>query len=118
MADAGLFIGWGAPVRGREAKGLEVFNESIQYWESLRAGGKIESFEIVLLSPHGGDLAGFSLLRGSEDQMDAVRREEDFDRMLVRANMIVDRVGVVPAALGEALGGQIAIYQQQIAELT
>ena len=27
MADAGLFIGWGAPVRGREATGLEVFTE-------------------------------------------------------------------------------------------
>jgi len=32
MADAGLFVGWGIPVRGREAKSLEVFNESVQYW--------------------------------------------------------------------------------------
>jgi hypothetical protein len=32
MADAGLFIGWGPPVRGREEKGLEVFNEALGYY--------------------------------------------------------------------------------------
>ena len=31
MADAGLFIGWGAPVRGREAKSLEVFSEALAW---------------------------------------------------------------------------------------
>ena len=28
MAEAGIFIGWGANFPGREAKGLEVFNEA------------------------------------------------------------------------------------------
>jgi hypothetical protein len=59
MAAAGLFVGWGAPITGREAKGLEVFNESVQYWGKLQQDGKIESFEVVLLTPHGGDLEGF-----------------------------------------------------------
>ena len=59
MADYGLFIGWGALVRGRELKGLEVFNESIQFWADHQKKGNIESFEPVLLTPHGGDLAGF-----------------------------------------------------------
>ena len=68
MAEAGLFIGWGAPVRGREAKGLEVFNESIEFWGRLQEAGRIESFEVVLLFPHGGDLYGFALLRGSHDR--------------------------------------------------
>ena len=30
MADAGLFIGWGPPVRGREAKGLEVYTPDLK----------------------------------------------------------------------------------------
>jgi hypothetical protein len=38
MAEAGLFIGWGAPVRGREAKGLGVFNEGVEYWGRLQQG--------------------------------------------------------------------------------
>lgn len=58
MAEAGLFVGWGAPVRGRETKGLEIFNESVAYWGRLQQEGRIESFEVVLLYPHGGDLAG------------------------------------------------------------
>jgi hypothetical protein len=32
MAEAGLFIGWGEPVTGREAKGLEVFAEALAYY--------------------------------------------------------------------------------------
>jgi hypothetical protein len=36
MAEAGLFIGWGEPVTGREAKGLEVFAEALNYWATGR----------------------------------------------------------------------------------
>jgi hypothetical protein len=118
MADAGLFIGWGTTVRGREAKGLQVFNESVQYWEQLRGDGKIESFEVALLGPHGGDLAGFALLRGSQDQLDAVQGEEEFARMLTRANLIVEGLGVVPAAIGASLGEQVGRFQEQLPDLT
>src|SRR5215211_4002382 len=56
MAEAALFIGWGAPISGREATGLEIFNESVEYWGRLQQEGRIESFEVVLLYPYGGDL--------------------------------------------------------------
>ena len=79
MAEAGLFIGWGEPVTGREAKGLEVFAEALAYWATAEQDGRIESSETVLLNPHGGDLAGFTLARGSEAQMSAVRAEDAFD---------------------------------------
>ena len=32
MAEAGLFIGWGEVVRGREKRALKLFNEAMQYW--------------------------------------------------------------------------------------
>ena len=118
MAAAGLFIGWGAPVTGREAKGLEVFNESVEYWGKLEQDGKIESFEVVLLTPHGGDLEGFVLMRGSSEQVAALIVDEEFERMTTRATLIVQRVGVVPAVLGEGLERSIGTYQQQIGEVT
>jgi hypothetical protein len=118
MAGAGLFVGWGAPITGREAKGLEVFNESVQYWGKLQQDGKIESFEVVLLTPHGGDLEGFVLMRGSSEQVAALIVDEEFERMTTRATLIVQRVGVVPAVLGEGLERAIGIYQQQIGEMT
>ena len=117
MADAGLFIGWGQVVRGREKRALEVFNESIEYWGGLQSDGKIEDFEVVILAPHGGDLAGFALLRGSPDQMNALRFDEEFERRTARADLIVENQGVVDASLGEGLGRGIGIYQQEIDDL-
>lgn len=117
MAEAGLFIGWGAPVRGREARGLEVFNESIGYWGRLQQDGRIESFEVVLLYPHGGDLYGFALLRGSHEQLNEVGGDEEFLRLTTRAGLIVERLGVVRAALGEGLQQQVALFQEATGEL-
>lgn len=47
MSESALFVGWGQPVRGREKD------------------GSIESFDPVLLNPHGGDLQEFFLIKGS-----------------------------------------------------
>jgi hypothetical protein len=117
MAEAGLFIGWGQVVRGREQRALQVFNESIEYWGGLQSDGKIESFEVVLLEPHGGDLAGFALLRGSREQIGTLRMDEEFERRTGRADLIIDSQGVVGAALGEGLERAIGIYQSEISEL-
>jgi hypothetical protein len=114
MANAGLFIGWGQVVRGREKRAVEVFNESVTYWGALQSEGKIEDFEVVLLSPHGGDLAGFALLRGSGEQMAALRSDDEFERRIARADLIVENQGVVDAGLGEGIGNTMSIYQGEI----
>jgi hypothetical protein len=118
MAEMGVFIGWGPPVRGREAKGLDVFNEAVAYWGRLQQDGQIESFEVVFLFPHGGDLAGFALLRGSGESLDRIRASDEFDRLVTRASLVVENFGVVSAALGDSLGPQLEIYQQAVGELT
>lgn len=118
MADAGLFLGWGPPVHGRERKSLDVFNESIQWYGQLQQAGSIESFEVVLLEPHGGELGGFVLLRGSQEQISALRVSEDFERLTTRASLIVDDVGVVGAYINEGLARAMGIYQAQLDELT
>ena len=118
MADAGLFIGWGAPVYGREAKGLEVFNESLQYYGRLQQDGVIEGFETVILEPHGGDVAGFILIRGSEEKLAQLRVDDEFVRLSTRASLIVESLGVVGAALGEGLEAAITTYQQAVSDLT
>ena len=118
MADAGLFIGWGAPVRGREAKGLEVFNETLAYYGRLQQDCVIEGFETVLLEPHGGDLQGFILVRGSEDRLAQLRVDDEFVRLSTRASMIIEGLGVVGAALGDGLQQAISTYQEAISDLT
>jgi hypothetical protein len=115
MAEAGLFIGWGQVVRGREQRALEVFNESIEYYAGLESDGRIESWEVVLLEPHGGDLAGFVLLRGTTDQINAVRSDEEFERRTTRADLIVDGLGTVGALVEEGIARGMGIYQEEIA---
>ena len=118
MADAGLFIGWGAPVRGREAKGLEVFSEALAYYARLQQEGVIEGFETAILEPHGGDLQGFVLVRGSEERLAQLRVDDEFVRLSTRASLIVEGVGVIGAALGDGLEDAIGTYQQAISDLT
>lgn len=118
MADAGLFVGWGQVARGRERETIETFNESARYWARLQQEDRIESFDVVLLLPHGGDLNGFVLLRGSAEQLDSVRREDEFIQFVQRAALVVDSVGVVPAYVGEGVGRIMGLYQQSVAGIS
>jgi hypothetical protein len=115
VADAGLFIGWGEVVRGREDRALDIFNETVEMYGEMQADGRIESFDLALLNPHGGELQGFAMLRGSEAQIDAVGRDEDFQRVMTKASLLVDDLGIIPAAINEGLGRAMAIYQEEIA---
>ena len=85
MAGEALFLGWGQVVRGREQLALEVFQESVAYYGKLQEEGKIERF-------------------------DAVRSSPEFQRVVVRAGSIVDRLGVVSASGGDALAQQMALF--------
>jgi len=117
MADSGVFIGFGLPVRGRERKATKVFNEVFEYYARLQQEGEIESFEPVLLEPHGGELGGFFLLRGDQDKLARIRGSAEFERLIVRGELIAENVGVVGAFLGERLTGQMSLLDQQVEEL-
>jgi hypothetical protein len=115
MADAGIFIGWSEVVRGREAQAVESFNEALQFFRECVENGRIESFEPVFLEPHGGDLGGFILLRGEVAKLAALRTDEEFTRLILRATLYVDGMGIVGADLAERLERQMAYYTEQIA---
>jgi hypothetical protein len=117
MADEALFIGWGEVVRGRERKAVAVFNEALQYYGGLQQEGKVESVEPWFLGPHGGDLAGFILLRGDREQLDEIERSPEFERLQTRASMIVDRTGTIHAFTGEALGRLMGQFEDAAGEL-
>ncbi len=117
MATAGMFVGWSTPVRGREEAGLDVFSEALALEAQLQEEGAIESFEVVLLSPHGGGLNGFILVRGSEDQIAAVHQRDDFQRINARASLVVDDFGVIDASIGEGIAEQLSNYREQIGDL-
>jgi hypothetical protein len=118
MADSGLFVGFGLPVRGRERQAVKLFNETFEYSSRLQQDGEIESFEPVLLEPHGGELGGFFLLRGDKDKLARIRSSEEFERLIVRGQLTVENIGVVSAFLAERLMSQMSVFSQQVGELT
>ncbi len=116
MADRMLFIGWGMSVRGREERGLEVFNEAIGLYGRMQQEGRIEKFDVVLLGPNT-DLSGYIELHGSAEQLAAVRESEDFRRNLADASLIVDGLRHIEGFTNEGVAREMSLYQESIARV-
>jgi hypothetical protein len=117
MADRALFIGFGAPVRGREERAVEVFGEFVGMCGRMQSDGRIDSMEVSLLDPHGGDLGGFFMLYGSEAQCAALPNDEEFRRAMADASLIVENFGVVPAVTGDGVGREMAMYSEAVSKV-
>ncbi len=116
MAERVLFLGWGTPVRGREERGLEVFNDAVGLYGRLQQEGRIEGFDVVLLEPNAG-LNGYMQLRGSAEQIAAVRADEEFRRITVDAGLVVDALQLVDGFCNEGVAQEMAIYQAAITKV-
>jgi hypothetical protein len=117
MANYALFIGWGSVVRGREELSLRVFQETVDFWTRAQGNGRIDGFEPFLLEPHGGGLAGFMMVYGEREQLNALRASEEFEHVMLRADSVVEDLGVVTAYAGEALARQMSQFQAMAGEL-
>jgi hypothetical protein len=117
MTDRALFVGFGSPVRGREERAVEVFGEWTAMLGRMQSDGRIDSTEVALLDPHGGDLGGFFMIRGSEEQCAALANDEEFRRASLDAGLIVDNFGVVPAVTGDRIGREMAMYNEAVAKV-
>ena len=115
MADAGLMITWGENVHGREVRGLEVFNETLEFWGRMQSEGSIESFEVALLQSSLPGLAGFIFVRGDDAALSAITSGDEHRRLIIRASMIVQDVRVTPALINEGLARGMAMYQEELA---
>jgi hypothetical protein len=108
MADNVLFIGWNRSVAGQELKALALFGGAQEYFTRLQSEGKIESFESVVLNVHGGDLNGFTLIRGDAQKLFEVQNEDEWLDLVVEVNMCVEGFGIVSGLIGEGLQNQMA----------
>jgi len=116
MSDRMLFIGWGAPVTGREERGLEVFNETVGLYGRFQQEGRIERFDVVLLDPNPG-LSGYIEMHGSADQLTTVRQSDEFRRSLADASLIVEDLRLVEGFTNEGVAREMALYQESLARV-
>lgn len=110
MSEAVMYIGWGTPVPGREEHAVEVFGESVSYWGELQSDGRIESFDVALLEPHG-DLNGFAVLHGSHEQFATLAMDERWIKTTLDAGLVVEHLNIVEGVSGEALGRRMAMFR-------
>jgi hypothetical protein len=97
MPNAAIFIGWNRPSVGREQQAMQ---------------GRIESFEPVILSAHGGDLNGFVLLRGDAEKLAEIRRDETYMDLVIEAEYCVDGFGHIDGYIGDSLMDVISRWEK------
>ena len=85
--DAAIVTRWGAPVRGREAKALEVFMEFLGFWSKLAAEGKCSEPEAMLASDGSG---GMSIVRGKVTDLAEIWESTECLRMIEKGQFIVE----------------------------
>jgi hypothetical protein len=110
MAKGALFVGWGSIISGRENAAPKVLAEAVQYLQGLQAAGTIDSHDVVMLEPHGGDLEGFVLLKGDKDSIARLRVQDDFVRVITSVQLVHQKVGVVGANTGEEVQSLLDLW--------
>ena len=78
-----------------------------QHERDARAGLRVATFVS----------GGFILIQGSVAQIDALRRDPDFEVWLNRVQLVADQVGVVDAWVGDGIAEAIALYEKALESL-
>lgn len=117
MGDAALLIAWGPPAPGRERHAVELFQESLKFFMDLVAERRIASVEPFFLEPHGGTLEGFFLIRGEMRELATLRTEDDFRKMAVKAQVIVQNFAVLGAITGKRLNKHMGWFAEAALDL-
>jgi hypothetical protein len=116
MADRVLFISWGENIAGREEHGLEVFNEAVGFYGRVQQEGRIESFDVVLLTPQA-DIDGYMVLHGTAEQLNALKEDDEYLRLLAEATTIVKRVRVAEGYTGAGIARMMEIFGSAVSKV-
>ena len=103
MSTEVIFFGWNRSVPGREQISAQHFQEYIAYLAGLQANGAIDSFEAVMLGPHGGDMNGFILIRGDKDQLNELQASAEYLDHITRGELHLEGSGAIRGVTGEGV---------------
>ena len=118
MAEAGVWVVWGIPTRGRERQALDLLRNSLtDYLETLSREGRIERFDAALLRPQSTELGGFILIQGTTEQIDALRTDRDFQTWVTQVQLVADKVGIVDAWVNDGLPVAYDLYEDALRKL-
>ena len=104
MATAVLFIGMGHPHNATEPEKAFQWlgTEGIAFLKK-HEGKYFERMEPIGLTPHGGDLAGCTILFGERAKLDEFRRTDEFEGFVMNLSRRFANIGVVPGLNWEGI---------------
>jgi hypothetical protein len=91
MAHGAIVFCWGPTVRGRERGALEVFAESVGYYEDLLKNHRITAHSPFISADHNG---GMWIVQGEMAELATIRQEDAYLRLVARVQMVVDDFSV------------------------
>jgi hypothetical protein len=116
--DAALMVSFGAVVPGREALAVDTFVEVGRYLGRLMDAGVVSSFRPYFFADGAvGDVSGFFLLEGDREELDALRRDEEFVTLLLRAGAATANVRSHTLLAGSDAGRLVNLYREVRADL-
>jgi hypothetical protein len=99
---------WTRPVPGREARALEVFMESMDFWGKRQADGQVEGYE-TFLSPAG---PGMVVIKGERAKLAAILDTDEYLKLLTKINLNVDGVQGEMMLTGDAVNHLIGMWAE------
>ena len=91
MANGALIFTWGAPVRGREMKGLAVFGKALGFWDEKAKEGRIHSHhEYFALTGNATERTGTMIVEGDLGELLRIQTEDDSLRLQAEASQICE----------------------------
>ena len=71
-------------------------------------------FDTVLLEPHGGDMNGFFLVKGTPEQLDKLCSSKDWVSHMTRASIHLQSSGTVRGRTDEAVMEQMELWRSHL----
>jgi hypothetical protein len=107
-----VMLSFGAVHPGREALAVEQFTEVSRYLGKLLADDVIEGFKPYFFADGmHGDVSGFFIIEGQRERLDALRRKEDFLRVVLRTSAATANVRVHSLIAGSEAGRLVNLYK-------
>ena len=109
-----IFFAWNRSIPGRERISAAHFRDFVEYAGRLKQSGTIQSYDIVFLDTHGGDMNGFFLLRGEPAKLDALQGGIEWVTHMTRAALHLQGAGNVRGVTGEGVMERMELWTNTI----
>jgi hypothetical protein len=105
-----MLFGWNRSVPGREKLSAQHFEEFVKYLAGLQQKAVIQTFDVVLLDSHGGDLNGFFLIKGDTASLDKLVSTTEWITHMTRGGLHLEGSGLIRGVTGDEVMQRMALW--------